>query len=202
MDRSSFTDLFSACLGCGARVQEMGSKLIVKGRRRSVDFERGEISFGDDAPRTIWYIGSEASGSCTWLWGYENINRLDERLLALARDVRDFGLRHGLAELGTPKLTLSEEINGYALSAIACGLSQEPLCYYCCPHAGGAVFVAFAAGECVAPDGTIKPGMDASELISFGARLHRRISAKSTPFYRGRFCLETARNLAKPRARS
>lgn len=36
-DRSSFTDLFSACLGCGARVQEMGSKLIVKGRRRSVD---------------------------------------------------------------------------------------------------------------------------------------------------------------------
>lgn len=28
------------------------------------------------------------------------------------------------------------------------------------------MFVAFAAGECVAPDGTIKPGMDASELIS------------------------------------
>ena len=41
--------------------------------------------------------------------GYENINRLDERLLALARDVRDFGLRHGLAELSTPKLALSAE---------------------------------------------------------------------------------------------
>lgn len=53
VDRSSFTDLFSACLGCGARVQEMGSKLIVKGRRRSVDFERGKIIFGDDAPRAI-----------------------------------------------------------------------------------------------------------------------------------------------------
>ena len=166
VDRSSFTDLFSACLGCGARVQEMGSKLIVKGRRRSVDFEHGEISFGDDAPRAIWYIGSEASSSRTWLWGFENINRLDERLLILARDVRDFGLRHGLEELSTPKLALSEEINGHALSAIACGLSQEPLCYYRCPHAGGAVFVAFEAGECVAPDGTIKPGMDASELIS------------------------------------
>jgi len=35
------------------------------------------------------------------------------------------------------------------------------------------VFIAFEVGECVAPDGTIKPGMDASELISFGARLHR-----------------------------
>ena len=123
MDRSGFIDLFSVCLGCGARMQEMGSKLIVKGRRRSVDFERGEISFGDDAPRAIWYIGSEASGSRTWLWGYENINRLDERLLVLARDVRDFGLQHGLAELGTPKLALSEEINGRVLSAIACGLS-------------------------------------------------------------------------------
>ncbi|WP_365951719.1 DUF6882 domain-containing protein [uncultured Campylobacter sp.] len=143
-----------------------GLKLIVKGRRRSVDFERGETLFGDDAPRTIWYIGSEASGSRTWLWGYENINRLNERPLALARDVRDFGLRHGLAELSTPRLALSAEINGHALSAIACGLSQEPLCYYRCPHAGGAVFVAFAAGECVTPDGTIKPGMDASELIS------------------------------------
>ena len=93
------------------------------------------------------------------------INRLDVRLLALVRDMRDFGLRHGLAELGTPKLALSEEINGHALSAIACGLSQEPAIYYRCPHAGGAVFVAFAAGEYVAPDGTIKPGMDASELI-------------------------------------
>ena len=69
VDRSSFTDLFSACLGCGARVQEMGSKLIVKGRRWSADFERGEIIFGDDAPRAIWYIGSEASGSRTWPWG-------------------------------------------------------------------------------------------------------------------------------------
>ena len=69
LDRSSFIDLFSACLGCGARVQEAGSKLIVKGRRRSVDFQRGEIGFGDDAPRAIRYIGSEASASCTWLWG-------------------------------------------------------------------------------------------------------------------------------------
>ena len=144
----------------------MGSKLIVKGRRWSVDFERGETLFGDDAPRAIWYIGSEASGSRTWLWGYENINRLDERLLTLARDVRDFGLRHWLAELGTPKLALSAEINGHALSAIACGLSQEPAIYYRCPHAGGAVFVAFEAGECVAPDSTIRGGMDASELIS------------------------------------
>ena len=56
VDKSSFTDLFSACLGCGARVQEAGSKLIVKGRRWSVDFQRGEISFGDDAPRAIWCI--------------------------------------------------------------------------------------------------------------------------------------------------
>ena len=187
VDSSSFIDLFSACLGCGARVQEMGSKLIVKGRRQSVDFERGETLFGDDAPRAIWYIGSEASGSRTWLWGYENINRLDERLLTLARDVRDFGLRHGLEELSTPKLALSAEINGHALSAIACGLSQEPAIYYRCPHADGAVFVAFATGECVAPDGTIKPGMDGKRAHLFGARLHRRISAKSRRFIGGAF---------------
>ena len=183
VDRSSFADLFSACLGCGVRAQEMGSKLIVKGRHWSVDFERSETLFGDDAPRAIWYNGSEASSSRTWLWGYENINRLDERLLTLARDVRDFDLRHGLAEPGTPKLALSAEINGHAPSAIACGLSQEPAIYYRCPHVGGAVFVAFEAGECVAPDGTIKPGMDASELISLARRLHRRVSAKSRRFY-------------------
>lgn len=69
VDRISFADLFSSCLGCGARMQELGSKLIVKGRHWSVDFERGETLFGDDAPRAIWYIGSEASGSRTWLWG-------------------------------------------------------------------------------------------------------------------------------------
>lgn len=53
VDRSGFTDLFSACLGCGARMQELGSKLIVKGRHWSVDFERSETLFGDDAPRAI-----------------------------------------------------------------------------------------------------------------------------------------------------
>ena len=131
-----------------------------------MDLKRGEIGFGDDAPRAIWYIGSEANASRTWLWGYENINRLDERLLTLARDVRDFGLRHGPAELSTPKLALSAEINGRTLSAIACGLSQEPVCYYRCSHAGGAVFVAFAAGERVSSEGAIASGMDASELIS------------------------------------
>ncbi len=52
-DRSRFADLFSACLGCGASAQEVASKLIVKGRRWSVDLKRGEISFGDDAPRAI-----------------------------------------------------------------------------------------------------------------------------------------------------
>ena len=80
--------------------------------------------------------------------------------------MRDFGLRHGPAELSTPKLALSAEINGHALSTIAFGLSQEPAIYYRCPHAGGAVFVAFAAGECVSPEGAIVSGMDASELIS------------------------------------
>lgn len=137
-----------------------------KGQAPLCGFERGEISCGDDAPRAIWYIDSEANASRTWLWGYENVNRLDERLLALARDVRDFGLRHGLEKLSTPKLALSAEINGHALSAIARGLSQEPVCYYRCPHAGGAVFVAFAAGECVSSDGTIKLSMDARGLIS------------------------------------
>ena len=83
-------------------MQEAGLKLIVKSRRWSVDFEHGEISFGDDAPRAVWYIDSEASAGRTWLWGYENINRLDERLLVLAQNVRDFGLRHGLAQLSTP----------------------------------------------------------------------------------------------------
>lgn len=41
VDRGSFTDLFSAYLGCGVRVQEAGSKLIVKGRRWYVDLKRG-----------------------------------------------------------------------------------------------------------------------------------------------------------------
>ena len=152
-----------------------------------MDLKRGETLFGDDAPRAIWYIGSEASSSRTWLWGYENINRLGERLLTLARDVRDFGLRHGLAELSTPKLALSAEINGHALSAIACGLSQEPLCYYRCPYAGGAVFVEFAAGECVSSDGTIKLSMDARGAYLFGAGLHRRISVKLRRFIGGAF---------------
>ena len=104
VDKSSFTDLFSACLGCDARVQEVGSKLIVKGRRRSVDLKRGEIGFGDDAPRAIWYIGSEANASRTWLWGYENINRLDERLLPLREMCATSACGTGQPSLARPNL--------------------------------------------------------------------------------------------------
>ena len=97
--------------------------------------------------------------------------------------MRDFGLRHGLEELSTPKLALSAEINGHALSAIACGLSQEPAIYYRCPHAGRAVFVAFAAGECVSSDGTIKLSMDANELISLARDYIGAFQFKSRRFY-------------------
>ena len=62
-DRSSFTDLCSACLGCGARVQEAGSKLIVKSRRRSVDLKHGEISFGDDAPRASGILAAKQAAA-------------------------------------------------------------------------------------------------------------------------------------------
>lgn len=144
IDLSNYIHVFSACLGKMMAIQNAFAELVVKNRNWNVDFSRGIIAFSDGDNRNeypLQFLGSESNSSQTWLWGWENVNNFPDALIGMARYIREIGEKWGLEPLTVAEFDLNDAFNGHNLSIIACGLSKN-YCYYRCPHANGAAFVA------------------------------------------------------------
>ncbi|WP_103619535.1 DUF6882 domain-containing protein [Campylobacter concisus] len=141
VDKSNWSELFSACVGKATLLQKRAFKLLVEGSNWQVDFDSGKIYF-DGREFDMQFIGSESFSSNTWLWGYENINGFDERLLELANKARAFGEKFGLSAFSTPRFELDENFNGHTISMVLCAAFDEQN-YYRIEYEGGAAYVAF-----------------------------------------------------------
>jgi len=141
VDKSNWSELFSACVGKATLLQKRAFKLMVEGSNWQVDFDSGKIYF-DEREFDMQFIGSESFSSNTWLWGYENINGFDERLLKLANKAREFGEKFGLSAFSTPRFELDENFNGHTISMVLCTAFNEQN-YYRIEYEGGAAYVAF-----------------------------------------------------------
>ena len=141
VDKSNWSELFSACVGKATLLQKRAFKLLVEGSNWQVDFDSGKIYF-DGREFDMQFIGSESFSSNTWLWGYENINGFDERLLELANKAREFGEKFGLSAFSTPQFELDENFNGHTISMVLCTAFDEQN-YYRIEYEGGAAYVAF-----------------------------------------------------------
>ncbi len=144
VDKSSWSELFSASLGRAMLLQKRLLKQVVEASKWQADFESGKIYF-DEKEFDMQFIGSESFSSNTWLWGYENVNGFAERLLDLANRAHEFGEKFGLDAFSTAQFELDEEINGHTLSMVACVALGEELSYYKIDYDGGAAYVAFRA---------------------------------------------------------
>ena len=141
VDKSNWSEFFSACVGKATLLQKRAFKLLVEGSNWQVDFDSGKIYF-DGCEFDMQFIGSESFSSNTWLWGYENINGFDERLLKLANKAREFGEKFGLSAFSTPRFDLDENFNGHTISMVLCAAFDEQN-YYRIEYDGGAAYVAF-----------------------------------------------------------
>ena len=141
VDKSNWSELFSACVGKATLLQKRAFKLLVEGSNWQVDFDSGKIYF-DGREFDMQFIGSESFSSNTWLWGYESINGFDERLLKLANKAREFGEKFGLSAFSTPQFELDENFNGHTISMVLCAAFDEQN-YYRIEYEGGAAYVAF-----------------------------------------------------------
>ena len=159
VDKSNWSELFSACVGKATLLQKRAFKLLVEGSNWQVDFDSGKIYF-DGREFDMQFIGSESFSSNTWLWGYENINGFDERLLGLSNRAREFGEKFGLEAFSTAQFELDEEINGHTISLVACVAIGEELSYYRIDYDGGAAYVAFRA------EAIFKEPVLANEVVS------------------------------------
>ena len=139
---ATWNEIFSANLGKIMAIQIACAEHVVKNRDWNVDFDRGIISFGNDE-YPLQFLGSEATSSNTWLWAWENINEFDDKIISLAREIKAKGEKLNLEALTTAEIDISDELNGYTLSIVACGLADKNYCYYYGSHSGGAILVAF-----------------------------------------------------------
>lgn len=137
-----WNDVFSANLGKIMAIQTACAEHVVKNRNWNVDFNKGIIAFADDE-YPLQFLGSEANSSNTWLWAWENINNFDDKIISLARSIKEKGEKLNLEALTTAEIDISDELNGHTLSIVACGLADKNYCYYRGPHSGGAIFIAF-----------------------------------------------------------
>ena len=137
-----WNDVFSANLGKIMAIQTACAKYVVKNRDWNVDFDKGIIAFGNDE-YPLQFLGSEANSSNTWLWAWENINGFDDKIISLARSIKEKGEKLDIETLTTAEIDITDELNGHNFSIVACGLADKNYCYYRGPHSGGAILVAF-----------------------------------------------------------
>ena len=138
---TTWNDIFSANLGKMMAIQIACAELVVKNRDWNVDFDKGIIAFGNDE-YPLQFLGSEANSSNTWLWAWENINGFDDKIISLAKSIKEKGEKLNLEPLINAEIDISDELNGHTLSIVACGLADKNYCYYRGPHSGGAILVA------------------------------------------------------------
>ena len=139
---TTWNEIFSANLGKIMAIQIACAEHVVKNRDWNVDFDKGIIAFGNDE-YPLQFLGSEANSSNTWLWAWENINGFDEKIISLAKNIKEKGEKLNLEPLTNAEIDITDELNGHNLSIVACGLADENYCYYRGPHSEGAIFVAF-----------------------------------------------------------
>ena len=140
IDRTNWFQVFSACLGRSAAVQQGMADFVVKNRNWNVDFSQGTLSFGEDA-YPVQFLGSESSVSNSWMWGWNNVNNFDGSLISAAEDIRRIGEKWQLEVFTTAQFELDDTFNGHTLSIAATGVLPEGYAYYKGPHDNGAVLM-------------------------------------------------------------
>jgi hypothetical protein len=71
------------------------------------DLAEARFSFTGDRPVTctaVHFLGSAAPGPKSWLWSWANPSEYREDVLAVARQVRDFGQQHNIPELAAAEV--------------------------------------------------------------------------------------------------
>lgn len=143
LDKSSWFEVFSACLGPAIIIQNTCAELVVKNRNWNVDFGRGILAFGEDV-YPVQFLGSESNNDDSWMWGWNNINGFDESILTFANEVHSIGESWGLEALTVPVFDMNENYNGHTLAIVACGVTKNKYGYYRGPHDNGAILMGFS----------------------------------------------------------
>lgn len=134
-----YYDALSKALGT-AQIRQLAFGDIIAGAAQwDVDMQKGTITFGETS-FPVLFLGSESSGSGTWLWGWKNINGYPDAVWKETESIYGQLMSRQMNEIKDVELPLMELVNGHAIASLAvtCG---SGMCYYKAPYNGGAAFL-------------------------------------------------------------
>ena len=138
-NKAELLDVLSLSAGASFLHQNRMGELIIADNGWELNPREGVIRFGEQEFRA-GVLGSESHIQNTWLWSWAHTESgLPEKSVAASRRAKKS--LPDLFEFQIGKFMLDEIHTGHNLSMIACGASDEALCYYRCPYDGGAAFV-------------------------------------------------------------
>jgi hypothetical protein len=136
-----FKDLFLQHIGRSWDKQKALGDLIKGSGRWDYDQRTATLKFSNSYTFKIQMVGTESTISNTWLWTWANTGSPTPLAMMHASLVaRDFGEKNDVAELVTPKLLLSNEVNGGTLLMVVCGIYGGDS-FYRGPYDNGAMFM-------------------------------------------------------------
>ncbi len=152
LDKSDWNQIFSASVAPIITVQNACARFVVKDRNWSVNFNEGLLSFGSDS-YPVQLIGTESSIKDTWLWGWENINGFDEKIIGFSNVIKNIGEEWNFEAFTKSEFDITDTFNGHNIAMVATFVTRNKYCYYRGPHSNGAVLLAFSG----APKEVFKP---------------------------------------------
>lgn len=135
-----FHTLFSASVGKIFANQQAFSKKVVGGKDWFIDFTQGIISF-EENEFPVQLLGSQSEELNTWLWIWANESVLPDQVKEDALICKAYGEEHGLSQLTTASLPLTEHLNSHMITIVSAAVHPENVCYYRAPYEGGVAFV-------------------------------------------------------------
>ncbi|KAF1712308.1 hypothetical protein CSC70_01935 [Pseudoxanthomonas kalamensis DSM 18571] len=140
MDKRGFGALLQRHIGTAFARQLALSDLVEGEGGYDLDLHENALRFGDRLKFPVQLLGTESEGDHSWLWAWANTaSQLPPELLQASLQLRDLGVRDGIAELSerTFPTTIA---NGHQLSLLASGVVGNA-CYYRAPYVGGALYL-------------------------------------------------------------
>lgn len=90
---------------------------------------------------SVQLLGSESTAAQTWLWSWANTDSvIPAPLLAAADQLRSLGQTDQIPEFTTEVLSLSPDVNGSRIAAIATGVARAA-CYFRVAYPGGVLYM-------------------------------------------------------------
>ncbi len=141
----TFEQLFEQHAAASFDKQMRLSKLVA-GLPWQFNKATGHLSFGKKFSFPVQILGTEATSSQSWLWGWANeASAFPKKLLQTSERLRAFGEKSGIREFADSELDLASTNAAY-LAMTAAGLAKAD-CFYRGPYNGGALFVLLDAPQ-------------------------------------------------------